>query len=126
MEYNPLTRRYWLSDDTSVNYLFACRKPAGMTRRPRTSAVLFDLDGTLVDSAPDLAGAANAMRAARGLRAAAATTRCGRMVGSGARGMVGVGVRRRARRRRLTTACATSFSQRYEHACCARRASSTA
>jgi 2-polyprenyl-6-hydroxyphenyl methylase / 3-demethylubiquinone-9 3-methyltransferase len=26
MEYNPLTRRYWLSDDTSVNYLFACRK----------------------------------------------------------------------------------------------------
>ena len=28
MEYNPLTRRYWLSADTSVNYLFACRKPA--------------------------------------------------------------------------------------------------
>ncbi len=28
MEYNPLTRRYWMSDDTSVNYLFACRKPA--------------------------------------------------------------------------------------------------
>jgi 2-polyprenyl-6-hydroxyphenyl methylase / 3-demethylubiquinone-9 3-methyltransferase len=28
MEYNPLTRRYWLSGDTSVNYLFACRKPA--------------------------------------------------------------------------------------------------
>ena len=27
MEYNPLTRRYWLSADTSVNYLFACRKP---------------------------------------------------------------------------------------------------
>ncbi len=26
MEYNPLTRRYWLSDDTSVNYLFATRK----------------------------------------------------------------------------------------------------
>jgi 2-polyprenyl-6-hydroxyphenyl methylase/3-demethylubiquinone-9 3-methyltransferase len=25
MEYNPLTERYWLSDDTSVNYLFACR-----------------------------------------------------------------------------------------------------
>ncbi len=27
MEYNPLTRRYWLSDNTSVNYLLACRKP---------------------------------------------------------------------------------------------------
>lgn len=27
MEYNPLTRRYWLSDDTSVNYLLACRRP---------------------------------------------------------------------------------------------------
>jgi 2-polyprenyl-6-hydroxyphenyl methylase/3-demethylubiquinone-9 3-methyltransferase len=28
MEYNPLTRRYWLSADTSVNYLIACRKAA--------------------------------------------------------------------------------------------------
>ena len=28
MEYNPLTRRYRLSGDTSVNYLIACRKPA--------------------------------------------------------------------------------------------------
>ncbi len=28
MQYNPLTRRYWLSEDTSVNYLVACRKPA--------------------------------------------------------------------------------------------------
>lgn len=28
MEYNPLTQRYWLSADTSVNYLFACRKSA--------------------------------------------------------------------------------------------------
>ncbi|WP_137920449.1 bifunctional 2-polyprenyl-6-hydroxyphenol methylase/3-demethylubiquinol 3-O-methyltransferase UbiG [Hydrogenophaga sp. 2FB] len=27
MEYNPITRRYWLSADTSVNYLFATRKP---------------------------------------------------------------------------------------------------
>ncbi len=26
MEYNPLTRRYWLSGDTSVNYLLATRK----------------------------------------------------------------------------------------------------
>jgi 2-polyprenyl-6-hydroxyphenyl methylase/3-demethylubiquinone-9 3-methyltransferase len=28
MEYNPLTQRYWLSADTSVNYLVACRKAA--------------------------------------------------------------------------------------------------
>jgi 2-polyprenyl-6-hydroxyphenyl methylase/3-demethylubiquinone-9 3-methyltransferase len=28
LEYNPITRRYWLSTDTSVNYLFACRRPA--------------------------------------------------------------------------------------------------
>ena len=27
MQYNPLTRRYWLSADTSVNYLIACRRP---------------------------------------------------------------------------------------------------
>jgi 2-polyprenyl-6-hydroxyphenyl methylase/3-demethylubiquinone-9 3-methyltransferase len=26
MEYNPFTRRYWLSQNTSVNYLMACRK----------------------------------------------------------------------------------------------------
>ena len=26
MEYNPLTRRYWLSGDTSVNYMIATRK----------------------------------------------------------------------------------------------------
>ncbi len=26
MEYNPLTRRYWLSSDTGVNYMFATRK----------------------------------------------------------------------------------------------------
>ena len=27
MEYNPFTRRYWLSHDTSVNYMLATRKP---------------------------------------------------------------------------------------------------
>jgi 2-polyprenyl-6-hydroxyphenyl methylase/3-demethylubiquinone-9 3-methyltransferase len=27
LEYNPLTRRYWLSQDTSVNYMFSARKP---------------------------------------------------------------------------------------------------
>jgi 2-polyprenyl-6-hydroxyphenyl methylase/3-demethylubiquinone-9 3-methyltransferase len=29
MEYNPLTKRYWMSDNTSVNYLFATQKPMG-------------------------------------------------------------------------------------------------
>ncbi len=28
MEYNPLTQRYWLGADTSVNYLLATRRPA--------------------------------------------------------------------------------------------------
>ena len=28
LEYNPITRRYWLSTDTSVNYLFATRRVA--------------------------------------------------------------------------------------------------
>ncbi|MDB5895617.1 MAG: bifunctional 2-polyprenyl-6-hydroxyphenol methylase/3-demethylubiquinol 3-O-methyltransferase UbiG, partial [Rhodoferax sp.] len=26
LEYNPLTRRYWLSGNTSVNYMLATRK----------------------------------------------------------------------------------------------------
>lgn len=57
-----------------------------MTARP---LLLFDLDGTLVDSAPDLAGAANDLRADHGLPPLPyATLRP--MVGSGARGMVGV------------------------------------
>ena len=28
MEYSPITRRYWLSSDTGVNYLIACQRPA--------------------------------------------------------------------------------------------------
>lgn len=52
-------------------------------------AVFFDLDGTLVDSAPDLSGAANDLRAEHGLRPMPdGELRC--MVGSGARGMVGL------------------------------------
>ena len=28
LEYNPLTKRYWLSDNTHVNFMFATQKPA--------------------------------------------------------------------------------------------------
>ena len=56
----------------------------------RIGAVLFDLDGTLIDSAPDLAGACNDMRIERGL-AALPYEKLRAMVGSGARGMVGAG-----------------------------------
>jgi phosphoglycolate phosphatase len=52
-------------------------------------AVLFDLDGTLIDSAPDLAGAANDLRTQRGLEALPYES-LRPMVGAGARGMVGV------------------------------------
>lgn len=51
--------------------------------------LLFDLDGTLVDSAPDLAGAANDLRAEHGL-APLPLDALRPMVGAGARGMVGV------------------------------------
>jgi N-acetyl-D-muramate 6-phosphate phosphatase len=60
---------------------------AGLTARA-VRAVLFDLDGTLVDSAPDLAGAANDLRAERGL-APLPYAALRPMVGAGARGMVG-------------------------------------
>src|SRR5690349_8626523 len=52
-------------------------------------AVLFDLDGTLIDSAPDLAGAGNELRVARGLSPLPYEA-FRPMVGSGARGMVGI------------------------------------
>ncbi|MGJ7494152.1 bifunctional 2-polyprenyl-6-hydroxyphenol methylase/3-demethylubiquinol 3-O-methyltransferase UbiG [Variovorax sp. RT4R15] len=28
LQHNPVTRRYWLNDDTSVNYMFATQRPA--------------------------------------------------------------------------------------------------
>lgn len=52
-------------------------------------AVLFDLDGTLIDSAPDLGAAADKMRMDRGLPSLPAAV-YRPMAGAGARGMIGV------------------------------------
>ena len=52
-------------------------------------AVLFDLDGTLIDSAPDLGAAADKMRTDRGL-ASLPLVNYRPMAGAGARGMLGV------------------------------------
>ncbi|NBS48358.1 MAG: phosphoglycolate phosphatase [Betaproteobacteria bacterium] len=52
-------------------------------------AVLFDLDGTLIDSAPDLGAAADKMRTDRGLPSLP-YEHYRPMAGSGARGMLGV------------------------------------
>jgi phosphoglycolate phosphatase len=52
-------------------------------------AVLFDLDGTLLDSAPDLGAAANKMRLERGL-AELPIQSYRPMAGAGARGMLGL------------------------------------
>jgi len=53
------------------------------------SAVLFDLDGTLIDSAPDLGFAADQMRVSRGLPSLALDV-YRPMAGAGARGMLSV------------------------------------
>ncbi|WP_395685690.1 HAD family hydrolase [Caenimonas koreensis] len=52
-------------------------------------AVLFDLDGTLIDSAPDLGAAADKMRVDRGLPSLP-LERYRPMAGAGARGMLGI------------------------------------
>jgi phosphoglycolate phosphatase len=57
--------------------------------RSAVQAVLFDLDGTLIDSAPDLAGAANDLRARHG-QAPLPFEALRPMVGTGARGMLQV------------------------------------
>jgi N-acetyl-D-muramate 6-phosphate phosphatase len=56
---------------------------------PDVQAVLFDLDGTLIDSAPDLGAAADQMRTDRGLPSLP-LDRYRPMAGAGARGMLGI------------------------------------
>ncbi|MDT8998990.1 phosphoglycolate phosphatase [Paucibacter sp. APW11] len=67
-------------------------QPGGVAARTELTplrGVLFDLDGTLIDSAPDLAGAANELRAAHGLPPLPYEA-LRPMVGAGARGMLAV------------------------------------
>jgi len=55
----------------------------------QVQAVLFDLDGTLIDSAPDLGAAADKMRVARGMPSLPLDM-YRPMAGAGARGMLGI------------------------------------
>ncbi|MEP6723944.1 MAG: HAD-IA family hydrolase [Variovorax sp.] len=60
-----------------------------MTQRHDILAVLFDLDGTLVDSAPELGAAADKMRTDRGMPSLPQAL-YRPLAGAGARGMLGV------------------------------------
>ena len=60
-----------------------------MSHFDNIQAVLFDLDGTLIDSAPDLGAAADKMRTSRGLPSLPLSA-YRPMAGAGARGMLGV------------------------------------
>ena len=62
---------------------------SGILFFPGIRAVLFDLDGTLVDSAPDLGAAVDRMRTARGMPSLPLDT-YRPMAGAGARGMLGI------------------------------------
>lgn len=69
--------------------LFKSKKLNEVAERQTVKAVLFDLDGTLIDSAPDLAAAADKMRLDRGLKSLT-FEKYRPMAGAGARGMLGV------------------------------------
>ena len=58
-----------------------------MIKFENVQAVLFDLDGTLIDSAPDLGAAVDKMRVARGM-SSLPLSHYRHMAGAGARGMI--------------------------------------
>jgi len=60
-----------------------------MMKFENVQAVLFDLDGTLIDSAPDLGAAVDKMRVARGM-SSFPLSHYRPMAGAGARGMIGL------------------------------------
>lgn len=62
--------------------------PARPNKIQRPAAVLFDLDGTLADTAPDLCAPANRMRQAKGLEPLPVSD-LGRFASAGARGILG-------------------------------------
>ena len=62
---------------------------AALVKFDNIELVLFDLDGTLIDSAPDLGAAADKMRTDRGLTSLPLDT-YRPMAGAGARGMLGI------------------------------------
>lgn len=61
-----------------------------MAKFQNIAAVLFDLDGTLIDSAPDLGAAVDQMRISRGMPSLGLET-YRPMAGAGARGMLSIG-----------------------------------
>src|SRR4051794_26349875 len=70
----------------------AARRAAdGVPRAPPIDAVLFDLDGTIADTAPDLAAALNRVRADHG-REPFPVERLRPFASHGARGMLGAGM----------------------------------
>jgi 2-phosphoglycolate phosphatase len=68
----------------------SARLPSAPRVRFAARAVLFDLDGTLADTAPDLGGAVNRMRLRRGLEALP-IERLRPVASAGARGMLAAG-----------------------------------
>ncbi len=85
---------------------------------PRTCGVLFDLDGTLADTAPDLGGALNSLRAECGLTPLPAEV-LRPHTSAGARGLIGAGFGITPEDGRYT-ALAARFLELYEAALCVR------